>query len=115
MFISPISEYQISNVQCFEYPISNQLYVLNVQCFECPISNQLYGAGIWWRTESLHVSDIGCGVNPAKWQHTELISITTNKNLSMRLSNVAVYQQTWITEARRCFSYESTSSTLSHS
>ena len=44
MFISPISEYQISNVQCFEYPISNQLYVLNVQCFECPISNQLYGA-----------------------------------------------------------------------
>ena len=26
MFISPISEYQISNVQCFEYQISNQLY-----------------------------------------------------------------------------------------
>ena len=48
MFISPISEYQISNVQCFEYPISNQLYVLNVQCFECPISNQLYGAEIYW-------------------------------------------------------------------
>ena len=44
--ISPISEYQISNVQCFEYPISNQLYVLNVQCFECPIRNQLYGAKI---------------------------------------------------------------------
>ena len=44
MLISPISEYQISNVQCFEYPISNQLYVLNVQCFECPIRNQLYGA-----------------------------------------------------------------------
>ena len=44
MFISLISEYQISNVQCLEYPISNQLYVLNVQCFECPISNQLYGA-----------------------------------------------------------------------
>ena len=36
--------HQISNVQCFEYPISSQLYVLNVQCFECPISNQLYGA-----------------------------------------------------------------------
>ena len=44
MFISLISEYQISNVQCLEYPISNQLYVLNVQCFECPISNQLNGA-----------------------------------------------------------------------
>ena len=35
MFISPISEYQISNVQCFEYPTSNQLYgesqIANVQ------------------------------------------------------------------------------------
>ena len=49
MFISPISEYKISNVQCFEYPISNKLYVLNVQCFECPISNQVYGAKLIYR------------------------------------------------------------------
>ena len=36
MFISPISEYQISNAQCFEHPISNQLYG------ECQIANVQY-------------------------------------------------------------------------
>ena len=36
MFVSPLSEYQISNVQCFEYPISNQLYG------KCQIANFQY-------------------------------------------------------------------------
>ena len=36
VLISPISEYQISNVQCFEYPISNQLHG------ECQIANVQY-------------------------------------------------------------------------
>ena len=33
MLISTISEYQISNVQCFEYPMSNQLHL------ECQIAD----------------------------------------------------------------------------
>ena len=36
VFISSIPEYQISNVQCFEYPISSELYD------ECQIANVQY-------------------------------------------------------------------------
>ena len=50
MFISPISEYQISNVQCFEYPISNQLYG------ECQIANVQYQ-----KTVQIHIQILRFG------------------------------------------------------
>ena len=55
MFISPISEYQISNVQCFEDPISNQLYG------ECQIANVQYK-----KTVQIHIQILRFGFGFAR-------------------------------------------------
>ena len=87
MFISPISEYQISNVQCFEYPISNQLYVLNVQCFECPISNQLYGAYIFADTVDECANVLNRDLEEMEnWAYTWLVTFNAKKTCDMCLS-----------------------------